>query len=219
MAGKGILIALVAVVVIAGAILAAYNQDLERAATMRMHGTVPTDLGSPLLGDPGAPVTIVEFGDYQCHGCHNWFHNTKPSITRDYIEQGTANMVFVDIAFLGEDSRTAARASYCADDQGRYWDYHDRLYNEQLPEIDGGWASRDNLVAFAEDMGMDAEEFAGCLDSSRHADRIASNERTAKNHGVASTPGFIIVGSGGQSDLITGAQPYLTFKLILDEMI
>jgi len=69
----------------------------------RTHGTISTSMGSPILGNPSAHITIVEFGDYQCHQCYNWYHNTKPSITRDYIETGKVNLVFVDLAFLGRD--------------------------------------------------------------------------------------------------------------------
>ena len=95
----------------------------------RTHGTISTAMGSPILGDTSAPITIVEFGDYQCHQCYNWFHNTKPAIVQDYIDTGKANLVFVDLAFLGRDSPKAAQASYCAEDQGMYWEYHDTLYN------------------------------------------------------------------------------------------
>ena len=65
----------------------------------RTHGSISTALGSPILGDPLAPITIVEFGDYQCHQCYNWFHDTKPMIMRDYVETGKVNLVFVDFAF------------------------------------------------------------------------------------------------------------------------
>ncbi|MBT6083928.1 MAG: thioredoxin domain-containing protein, partial [Nitrosopumilus sp.] len=81
--------------------------DLDMART---HGDISTAMGSPILGNPLAPITIVEFGDYQCHQCYNWFHNTKPMIMRDYIETGKANLVFVDFAFLGKDSPKASQA-------------------------------------------------------------------------------------------------------------
>ena len=110
--------------------------DLDMART---HGDISTAMGSPILGNPLAPITIVEFGDYQCHQCYNWFHNTKPMIMRDYIETGKANLVFVDFAFLGKDSPKASQATYCADDQGKYWEYHNSLYTSQESKIDSGW--------------------------------------------------------------------------------
>ena len=184
----------------------------------RVYGEISTENGSPILGDPEAPVTIIEFGDYQCHGCHNWFLNTKPLITRDYIETGKANLIFVDLAILGQDSWTAAQASHCAGEQDMFWEYHDAVYNNHEDTIDGGWASKENLVRFAGEIGLDADEFKWCLDSNKYADRVRSNTNEGKSNGISATPGFFIVGKDGQSDLITGAQPYITFKHFLDEM-
>jgi len=175
-------------------------------------------MGSPILGNPSAPITIVEFGDYQCHQCYNWYHNTKPSITRDYIETGKVNLVFVDLAFLGRDSPKAAQASYCAEDQGMYWDYHDLLYNSQEPEIDGGWANSERLKAFAFSLGLDMNLFDSCLDSGKYSKRVQYNIQQARDHGVKGTPGFFIVGPDGQQQ-IGGAQPFSVFKQILDSMI
>ena len=75
--------------------------------------------GSPVLGSENAPVTIIEFGDYQCEACYHWFHNTRADIIDNYIETGKAKLVFVDLPFLGSDSIVAAQATYCAEDQGK----------------------------------------------------------------------------------------------------
>ena len=128
------------------------NLDMERS-----HGTISTAMGSPILGNPSAPITIVEFGDYQCHQCYNWFHNTKPAISENYIDTGKVNLVFVDLAFLGRDSPKAAEATYCAEDQNAYWDYHDLLYISQESKIDNGWANSERLKAFAFSLGLDME--------------------------------------------------------------
>ncbi|MGY5148648.1 MAG: DsbA family protein [Candidatus Nitrosopumilus sp. bin_68KS] len=184
----------------------------------RTHGTISTAMGSAILGDPSAPITIVEFGDYQCHQCYNWFHNTKPAITRDYIETGKANLVFVDMAFLGKDSPKAAQASYCAEDQGMYWDYHDLLYTSQESKIDGGWANSERLKAFAFSLGLDMELFESCLDSGKYSKRVQYNTQQARDNGVRGTPGFFIVGPDGQQQL-GGAQPFSVFKQILDPLV
>ena len=184
----------------------------------RTHGTISTSMGSPILGNPSAPITIVEFSDYQCHQCNNWYHNTKPSISHDYIETGKINLVFMDLAFLGNDSPKAAQASYCAEDQGLYWDYHDLLYNSQEPEIDGGWANSERLKAFAFSLGLDMDLFDSCLDSGKYSKRVQYNIQQAHEHGVKGTPGFFIVGPDGQQQ-IGGAQPFSIFKQILDPMI
>lgn len=188
------------------------NLDMERT-----HGTVKTAMGSPILGNPNAAITIVEFGDYQCHQCFNWYHNTKPEIYKNYIETGKANLVFVDLAFLGRHSPLAAQASYCAEDQGQYWEYHDLLYQSQ-EGIDNGWANSERLKAFAFNLNLDTELFDNCLDSGKFSKRVQFNINEAKKHGATGTPTFLIVGSDTQQK-IGGAQPYSVFKNILDAMI
>jgi len=190
------------------------NQDMGRT-----HGTVSTAMGSPILGDPSAPITIIEFGDYQCHACYNWFHTHKPAIYENYISTGKANLVFVDLAFLGRDSPIASQASYCAEDQGMYWQYHDLLYNSQESKIDNGWANSERLKAFAFSMGLDGDLFDICLDSGKYSKRVQYNISEAKKHGARATPTFIIVGPDNQQEQFQGGQPYDTFKRIMDDMI
>jgi protein-disulfide isomerase len=216
---KGILIGVISIAIIAGVVasLSASSSETVNLDMGRTHGTISTAMGSPILGDPSAPITIVEFGDYQCHQCYNWFHNTKPAIDHEYIETGKANLVFVDLAFLGNDSPTAAQASYCAEDQEMYWDYHDILYVSQEPKIDGGWADSERLKAFAFSLGLDMELFESCLDSGKYSKRVQYNIQQAREHGVRGTPGFFIVGPDGQQQL-GGAQPFSVFKQILDTM-
>ena len=223
MASKGIIGGGIAAAVIIAAI-AAYglgqpdteyvNLDMERS-----HGTVSTAMGSPILGDPDAPITIVEFGDYQCHQCYNWFHNTKPAIFEEYIDTGKANLVFVDMAFLGRDSPVAAQATYCAEDQGKYWEYHDILYQSQEAQIDNGWANKERLKAFAFSLGLDMELFDSCLDSNKYQKRVQSNVSEARSFGVSGTPTFVIVAPNGQEQKLVGAQPYSVFQQVIESMI
>ena len=172
---------------------------------------------SPILGSPDAGITIVEFGDYQCPNCKSWFVNTKPSIQEDYIQTGKANLVFVDIAFIGPDSLSAAQASYCAEDQGMYWEYHDTLYASQSG-YKNGWAAVDNLKGFAADLGLDTELFDECLDSGKYLDRVNANTAAARDHGVPRTPSFLIISSDGQQEDITGNQPFSAFKSVIDAL-
>lgn len=217
---KAVILGVIVVAIIVGIAASASSLPTETVNLDmgRMHGTISTAMGSAILGNPSAPITIVEFGDYQCPQCYNWFHNTKPAITREYIETGKVNLVFVDLAFLGSDSPKAAQASYCAEDQGMYWDYHDLLYNSQDPQIDGGWANSERLKAFAFSLGLDMNLFDSCLDSGKYSKRVQYNIQQAKDHGVRGTPGFFIVGPDGQQQ-ISGAQPFSVFKQILDPMI
>ncbi|GKS66636.1 hypothetical protein YTPLAS73_01830 [Nitrosarchaeum sp.] len=219
MVKKGILFG-IAVSVIAIGVILAYSTSVETANTdVRLHGTISTITGSAIIGSPSAPITIVEFGDYQCHQCYNWFHNTKPSIFQNYVDTGKVNLVFVDLAFLGRDSPKAAQASYCAEDQGKYWEYHDQLYDSQESKIDNGWASSERLKSFAFSLGLDSELFDSCLDSGKYAQRVQSNIAEAKKLGVSGTPTFFIVGPNGQQEKLVGAQPYSVFMQVLDPMI
>jgi protein-disulfide isomerase len=216
----GVIIAVIVIIIITGvtASLSISPTETVNLDMGRMHGTISTAMGSPILGDPLAPITIVEFGDYQCHQCYNWFHNTKPAIVEEYIETGKANLVFVDLAFLGRDSPKAAQASYCAEDQEMYWEYHNVLYNFQDPKIDGGWANTERLKAFASSLDLDMELFDSCLDSEKYSKRIQYNIQQARDHGVRGTPGFFIIGPDGQEQL-GGAQPFSVFKQLLDTMV
>ncbi|MBL7018880.1 MAG: DsbA family protein [Nitrosopumilus sp.] len=217
---KGVIIGVIVIAIIAG-VVASLSVPASETVNLdmgRTHGTISTAMGSPVLGDPSAPITIVEFGDYQCHFCEKWFHETKPPISMDYIETGKANLIFIDNSILGRDSFAAAQASYCAEDQEMYWEYHDLLYNSQEPEINGGWANSERLKAFAFSLGLDMELFESCLDSGKYSKRIQYNTQQARDHGFRSTPAFIIVGPDGQQS-ISGAQPFSTFQKVLDSMI
>ena len=205
------------IVVIATSMSSSTDETFDVDMT-RTHGSISTALGSPILGDPDAPVTIVEFGDYQCHQCHNWFVDTKPMIMRDYIETGKVNLVFVDFAFLGRDSPKAAQATYCADDQNMYWEYHNSLYTSQESKIDNGWASSERLKAFAFNLNLDMDLFNECLDSEKYSKRVQYNSQQARDNGVRGTPGFFIVGPDDQKQ-IAGAQPFSVFQRIMDSMV
>jgi len=218
---KGIILGIIVISIIIGVGISMSSTDEESydIDMTKTHGSISTALGSPILGDLDAPITIVEFGDYQCHQCYNWFHNTKPMIMRDYIETGKANLVFVDFAFLGRDSPKAAQATYCADDQGMYWEFHNSLYNSQESKIDSGWANSERLKAFAFNLNLDMNLFNECLDSENYSKRVQYNSQQARDNGVRGTPGFFIVGSDFDQQQVGGAQPFSVFKRILDSMI
>tara|TARA_B100000686_G_scaffold214849_1_gene221785 strand:+ start:1171 stop:1824 length:654 start_codon:yes stop_codon:yes gene_type:complete len=171
------------------------------------------------LGSETATVTIVEIGDYQCHMCKLWFEQTRPLLIENYIDTGKANLIFLDMPFLGQDSLPAAAATYCADDQDKYWGYHVRLFELQQ-EIDDGWANIDRLHAIAFGLSMDMAEFDECMKSKEHYSRVAFHEQKAKNDfGANSTPTFIIVNVDGDSKRIVGAHPYSTFEEIINSML
>ena len=175
--------------------------------------------GSPPLGPESAPITIVEFGDYQCEACYAWFHNTRDTLIDNYIETGKAKLIFVDLPFLGRDSPKAAEASYCAEDQGKYWEYHTMLYTFQDGHPDSGWADRDRLNSFAFSLDMNIDEFNDCMDSSKYKNRVKANYDEAVKNGVQSTPTFIIISEDGKKKQFSGAQPYSVFSATIESML
>ena len=217
---KGVLAGIIISIAILSVIVVYSSSSVETEnRDVRTHGIISTTMGSSILGNPSAQVTIVEFGDYQCHQCYNWFHNTQPSVFQNYVDTEKANFVFVDLAFLGKDSPKAAQASYCAEDQGKYWEYHNQLYTAQESQIDNGWANSQRLKAFAFSLGLDMELFDSCLDSGKYAKRVQYNIAEAKKLGASGTPTFFIIGPDGQQQKLVGAQPYSVFKQVLDSMI
>ena len=119
---------------------------------------------------------------------------------------------------MGRDSITAAQATYCADDQGKYWEYHETLYNFQ-EAIDNGWASKDRLVSFAFNLDMNLDEFNDCMDSSKHAKRVKANYDESQRLGAEATPTFLIISPDGAIKKITSAQPYSVFSQVIEPML
>jgi len=191
---------------------------LEKIAAKTASPLINLENGSPPLGSDVAPITIVEFGDYQCEACYHWFHNARASLIDNYIETGKAKLVFVDLPFLGRDSPKAAQASYCAEDQGKYWEYHEILYIFQEGE-NSGWADRDRLNSFAFSLDMNMDEFNDCMDYSKYAKRVQANYDEAVKNGVQGTPTFIIISQDGTIEKFAGPQPYSVFAATIEPML
>jgi len=175
-------------------------------------GGIDLSMAAPVEGDTEAPLTIIEFGDYQCPNCKEWFQEERSTIINNYILTGMAKLYFIDFAFLGDDSVSAAQASYCADDQGKFNEYHSTLYNNQAG-IEDGWASPDALKQFAMDLELDSEMFDECLDSGKYADRVSYNKAVGDSTGFSGTPHFFIIAPDGESREISGPQPSVVFDM------
>ena len=217
---------IIAFVVLVAVVAVAYSSYYSTLLEMQQYrpniaqqaGPVDLSNGSPILGKSSAPITIVEFGDYQCEACYHWYHNTRADIIDNYIETGKANLVFIDLPFLGRDSITAAQATYCADDQGKYWEYHETLYSFQ-EAIDNGWASKDRLVSFAFNLDMNTDQFSECMDSTKYAKRVKANYDESQRFGAEATPTFLIISPDGKMKKITSAQPYSVFSKVIEPML
>jgi protein-disulfide isomerase len=192
------------------------------------NGTIPTannlsiasliTEGSPIIGNPSAPITIIEFGDFQCEFCARFAKVTEPNINATYIQTGKANMVFKHFITHGEDSSTAAIASQCANEQGQFWKLYEMLYHNQGPE-NSGWAKTDNMKKFASKVpGLDMKEFVSCMDTQKYKSLVDNDMALAVSLGLQGTPSFIIVNNdGSKPETLLGAQPFPAFQSILDK--
>lgn len=189
--------------------------EISKSESKKIGLSVFTENGSPYLGDPAAPITLVEFGDYQCFFCNNYFHNTEPDILSNYVKTGKVKVIFKDYTIIGPDSVNAAHAAHCANDQGLFWRYHDMLYDNWTGE-NNGWASSKNLLRFAQDVGLDIDEFSVCMTNAIHQQIISASNADARMLGITGTPAFFVIGPDNQVTKIPGAQPFEVFERIFD---
>jgi len=175
--------------------------------------------GSPILGNIDAPLTLVEFGDYQCSFCKKHFVQTHDLIMKNYVATGNVKILFKDmIVTPGEDSIHAAHAAHCAKDQGMFWKYHYMLYNNWEGE-NTGWITDDNLNKFAKNIDMDMNEFSKCMVEEKWMTLINTSDEDANTMGVTGTPSFFLIGPENEISKIHGAQPYEAFKRTIDSML
>ena len=147
-------------------------------------------------GEASAPVTIIEFADFQCPGCQQFFAQVKPMVEAEFVNTGVAKFVFHDFPLtdIHPNAFLAARAGRCAEEQGKFWEFHDVLFRNQ-----SRWAGRPSPVGvfedYAGDLGLDAGDFSGCLRSDKYADVVTANMQVAAQMQAPGTP-TIIVGKG-----------------------
>ena len=172
--------------------------------------------GSPQIGLDNAPITIVEFGDYQCTFCYKFHQDTLNDIKIEYIDAGKANYVYRDFPLNGPSSILASEASYCADDQGKYWEYHNTIFKNWAGE-NTGWINMNSLLGFAAQLDLDIIEFSNCMDRHMHYQKVINNESYAKQIGISATPTFLIF-DDTQLIRIIGAQPLEKFQNALNQI-
>lgn len=198
------------------------DEELEMQMVEVIEGFIAGDYEPPLevgegsgiaKGDDDAPVTIVEFSDYQCPFCKRFAEETLPGITEKYIDTGRVRLVFRDLP-LGNHPRAipAANAARCAMDQegmDAYWQYHDLLFANQRALED------DDLRSYASEIeGLDLDEFATCLEENRFGEEIQADLMAAGQVGISGTPAFVINGK-----LVSGAQPLPVFEQVINEAL
>ena len=168
-----------------------------------------------ILGNADAPITIVEYADFQCPVCKRVETTLLPQIEEEYIQTGKAKLEFRMYPFIGQESWNAAQAADAAGDQGKFWEYHDALFNAQGAE-NGGNYEFEKLVAIAERLGLDVQKFRDTLSSNAHLEAIQREIGAAD--GVSSTPTFFVT-DGTTDKKIVGAQSFSVFKAAIDELL
>lgn len=222
--GAGITAAVILVAFFTLGMTAEKELVIEPAPTIQESGppkvTMMTflDNGSPILGNPDAPITLVEFGDYQCHYCNVFFHNTEERILKNYVETGKVKMIFKDYNIIGPDSVTASHGAHCANDQGLFWEYHDKLYNNWSGE-NNGWASSENLFKFAQEIGLNMDQWSECMVNSKHSEIILASNQDAKMLELTGTPSFFVIDPNNKVTKLFGAQPYSQFENIFNSIL
>ncbi len=146
---------------------------------------------SPILGNPNAPITLVEFGDYQCHFCNVYFQDTQHKIVENFVNTDKVKIIFKDFTIIGPDSVSAAHFAHCAGEQERFWEYHNILYNNWSGE-NNGWASNDNLLQYANEIDLDMNELKKCNNENRYKTLIESSNSDARSLGLTGTPAFFV---------------------------
>jgi protein-disulfide isomerase len=160
-----------------------------------------------MMGSPDAPVTIVEFSDFQCPSCDRFYLQTLPQIEEAYIKTGKVKLYYKNFP-IHDNSQAAAEAALSAGEQGKFWEYHNILYEKQ----DEWSADTSKLIKYANDLGLDISKFNESISSGKHSAQVVDDFNYGNSLGVRGTPTFYINGI-----MLVGAQPFSEFQKIIDE--
>jgi protein-disulfide isomerase len=178
----------IAVAVVAVAVIVLLDQGASPSAA-DASGTA----SEKTLGAADALVVVVEYGDFQCPYCQIFAEGAGQQLREEYVDTGQVRLVYRHLAFIGDESTWAAEASECANEQDRFWDYHDKLYEEQAGENEGAFA-KDNLKRFAAELGLDTERFDQCFDARTYRDQVQADINDARQRRINATPSLLVDG-------------------------
>ncbi len=170
-----------------------------------------TPEGDWFRGDPNAPITLIEYSDYQCPFCSRHVAQTAPLLDDQYVRKGLVKHVFKDfpLTSIHPQAFKAAEAARCAGDQDQYWAMHDKLF--ALQQV---WSGKDEapdiFKQYAADLGLDAAVFAACLDSGKYVNKVNQGLQEGVQQGVKGTPAFFV-----DAWFVSGAQPFEVFQQII----
>jgi len=161
----------------------------------------------PGKGNANAKVTIIQFSEFQCPFAGRFARDTLPDIKKDYIDTGKVKFVYRDF-IVHSTSQKAQEAAQCANEQGKFWEMHDLLYQNQ------GALEVDDLKGYAQQLGLNTASFDSCLDSGKYESEVQKDTSDGRSYGVGGTPTFFINGKK-----LVGAQPYETFQQAIEEAL
>lgn len=176
----------------------------------------------PMKGDPNAPITIIEFSDFQCPFCAKFHETTLPLLEKNYILTGKVNFVYRDfpITSIHPNAVTAALASECTDDQGKYWEMHDMIFeNQRIWQGLEPSQSANTFRDYAIELGLNMDEFDSCMTSGKYIEEIKNDLDDGRAYGVSGTPGFFVGNAEIGFTKLIGAQPFSSFKQVIDRQL
>lgn len=163
----------------------------------------------PVLGESSAPVTIIEFSDFECSYCARYANTTFYQLKKEYVDSGKAKIVFKNFPLpFHKDAKIAAQAGECAFLQGKFWEYKETLFKNQKN------LSVQDLKKYAVDLGLDAEKFNKCLDTGETRKEVEQDLQEGKEANIDGTPSFLING-----ELLVGAQPFSAFQEVIEKFL
>ncbi len=168
---------------------------------------------SNTMGDPKAPVYIVEYGDFQCPFCLKFWSETEPQLIEEYVNTGKVYFEYRAFPIIGPESVTAAEGAYCAGDQGKFWEFHDTLFTNWTGENVGDF-TQDKLSQYAEALNLDVAEFESCLSEGKYKGRVEQDKAQGDADGVHATPTLFINGVK-----VEGAQPFHALKQFIEDAL
>lgn len=184
--------------------------------------STPVDVditGAPVKGSQSAKVALVEFTDYECPFCGQLFTTTYPSIKKEYIDTGKIKYIVKDypLTQIHPQAQKAAEAANCAEEQGKFWEMHDKLFANQKALL------VDNLKSYAAELGLNTSQFNSCLDSGKMTAKVTQSATDGAKYGVRGTPAsFVGIVEGNtvkQATEISGAQPFASFQAAIDGLL
>ena len=190
--------------------LSLYSLAIAASKPLSVEETLAALGKGPALGSMSAPVTLVEFADFQCSFCKKFWADTLPKLKAAYVKPGQVQIIYRHFAILGKFSEQAAMAADCAGEQGKFWEYHDQLFANQ-----GGLAfTQSKLEQYGRALGLTAANFNRCLTSEKYRKKVEGETAVAASLGVRGTPTFFVNGR-----LMVGAQPLKVFQNMINEEV